>query len=61
VSPRIPRRSTVRDFMIDDIPSRTGWDQRRARQRLMRVLGWLGLSLTVCGIGVVVALTSFAP
>jgi predicted anti-sigma-YlaC factor YlaD len=51
----------MRDFMIDDIPTRTGWDQRRARQRLMRVLGWLGLSLTVCGIGVVVALTTFAP
>jgi hypothetical protein len=51
----------MRDLQIHDIPTRTGWDQRRARQRLMRALGWLGLSLTVCGIGVVVALTTFAP
>lgn len=52
----------MRDF-IDDIPTRTGYDIRRDRERMMQriktALGWIGLSLTMMGIGAVIALTSF--
>ena len=53
----------MRDFKIDDIPTRTGWDERRARERMMQriktALGWIGLSLTMFGIGAIAALTTF--
>ena len=54
----------MRDFQINDIPSRTGWDERRARERMMlrikSALGWVGLSLTMFGIGAIAALTTFS-
>lgn len=53
----------MRDFMIDDIPTRTGYDIRRDRERMMQriktALGWIGLSLTMMGIGALIAITSF--
>lgn len=53
----------MRDFQISDIPTRTGWDDRRARDRrrarIMQALGWVGLSVTMMGIGALIAITSF--
>ena len=55
----------MRDFRIDDIPTRTGWDQRRAREqfraRVKTALGWMFLLALSGGIGAIIALTSFAP
>ena len=54
----------MRDFQISDIPTRTGYDIRRDRERMMQriktALGWIGLSVTMMGIGAVVALTTFS-
>ena len=66
MSPRIPKRvHYMRDFKIDDIPSRTGWDERRAREhfwsRARTALGWACLLAMSGGIGAIIALTSFAP
>lgn len=53
----------MRDFRIHDIPTRTGWDVRRDRERLkarvLRVLGWVFLLSLSAAIGVLVALTTF--
>lgn len=53
----------MRDFRIHDIPTRTGWDVRRDRERLkaqaLRVLGWVFLLSLSAGIGALVALTTF--
>lgn len=53
----------MRDFNIADIPTRTGWDDRRARERtrsrIMQALAWVGLSLTMMGIGALVGITLF--
>lgn len=53
----------MRDFNIADIPSRTGYDIRRDRERMMQriktALGWIGLSLTMMAIGALIAITSF--
>ena len=55
----------MRDFKIDDIPSRTGWDERRAREqfraRVKTVLGWVFLLACSGGIGAIIALTTFQP
>lgn len=55
----------MRDFRIDDIPARTGWDERRAREqfwsRARTALGWACLLAMSGGIGAIIALTSFAP
>jgi hypothetical protein len=55
----------MRDFKIDDIPSRTGWDEYRDRQqfraRVKTVLGWVFLLACSGGIGAIIALTTFAP
>jgi hypothetical protein len=47
----------MRDFKIDDIPSRTGWDELRAR--LKTALGWVFLLSLSAGIGALIALTTF--
>lgn len=53
----------MRDFQIHDIPTRTGWDQRRAREqfraRIKTALGWVFLLSLSAGIGALIALTSF--
>lgn len=55
----------MRDFRVHDIPSRTGWDKRRAREqfwsRARMALGWACLLAMSAGIGAVIALTTFAP
>ena len=64
MSPRIPKRvHYMRDFKIDDIPTRTGWDERREREqfraRVKTVLGWVFLLSLSAGIGALIALTTF--
>ena len=64
MSPRIPKRvHYMRDFKIDDIPSRTGWDEYRDRQqfraRVKIALGWVFLLSLSAGIGALIALTTF--
>jgi hypothetical protein len=53
----------MRDFKIDDIPTRTGWDDYRAKQqfraRVKTVLGWVFLLSLSAGIGALIALTTF--
>jgi hypothetical protein len=53
----------MRDFRIHDIPTRTGWDERRAREqfraRLKTALGWVFLLSLSAGIGALIALTTF--
>jgi hypothetical protein len=54
----------MRDFKIDDIPTRTGWDERRAREqfraRMKTALGWVFLLSLSAGIGALIALTTFS-
>jgi hypothetical protein len=53
----------MRDFKIDDIPSRTGWDdyrdRKQSRARVKTVLGWVFLLSLSAGIGALIALTTF--
>lgn len=57
------KRNTMRPYVVSDIPTRTGWDIRRDRERIKaqmkRVLGWVFLLSLSGGIGAIVALTSF--
>lgn len=55
--------TNLRDFTIADIPTRTGWDERRAREefraRVKSAAGWVFLLTLSAGIGAVIALTLF--